>query len=100
MVKAYNWLLDFDLIPENLGGVTKNQIKKYIKDHSSVHIMNNRGLMEICFQNGFVNTLIFNCAEIDQMGTSLKSTDSLYVSTLDFVYIYEYFKCMSCILIQ
>ena len=32
MIRAYNWLLDFDLIPENLGDLTKNQIKMYIKD--------------------------------------------------------------------
>ena len=24
MIRAYNWLLDFDLIPENLGDLTKN----------------------------------------------------------------------------
>ena len=29
MIRAYNWLLDFDLIPENLGDLTKNQIKMY-----------------------------------------------------------------------
>ena len=27
MIRAYNWLLDFDLIPENLGDLTKNQNK-------------------------------------------------------------------------
>ena len=49
MIRAYNWLLDFDLIPENLGDLTKNQIKMYIKDILSVYIMNNRGLMEIFY---------------------------------------------------
>ena len=49
MIKAYNWLLDFDLIPENLDVLTKNQIKLYIKDILSVYIMNNRDLMEIFF---------------------------------------------------
>ena len=49
MIRAYNWLLDFDLIPENLGDLTKNQIKVYIKDILSVYIMNNRDLMEIFF---------------------------------------------------
>ena len=34
------------------------------------------------------------------MGTNLKSTDAHFVSTLDFVYIYEYPYCMPCILIQ
>ena len=27
MTRAYNWFLDFDLLPENLGELTKNQIK-------------------------------------------------------------------------
>ena len=49
MIRAYIWLLDFDLIPENLGDLTKNQIKMYIRDILSVDMMNNRGLMEICF---------------------------------------------------
>ena len=31
MIRAYNWLLDFDLIPENLEDLTKNQVKVYIK---------------------------------------------------------------------
>ena len=39
MIKAYKWLLDFDLIPENLGDLTQNQIKMYIKDILSVYIM-------------------------------------------------------------
>ena len=43
MIRSYNWLLDFGLIPENLGDLTKNQIKMYIKDILSVYIMNNRG---------------------------------------------------------
>ena len=49
MIRAYNWLLDFDLFPENLGDLTKNQIKMYVKDILSVYIMNNRSLMEIFF---------------------------------------------------
>ena len=49
MIRAYNWLLDFDLIPENLGNLTKNQIKMFIQEILSVYIMNNRGLMEIFF---------------------------------------------------
>ena len=49
MIRAYNWLLDFGLIPENLGDLTKNQIKLYIKDILSVYIMNNRDLMKIFF---------------------------------------------------
>ena len=49
MIRAYICLLDFDLIPENLEDLTKNQIKMYIKDILSVYIMNNRGLMEIFF---------------------------------------------------
>ena len=42
MIRTYNWLLDFDLIPENLGDLTKNQIKMYTKDFSSVYIIYNR----------------------------------------------------------
>ena len=49
MIRAYNWLLDFDLFPENLGELTKNQIKTYIKDILSVYNMNNRGLIDIFF---------------------------------------------------
>ena len=49
MIRAYNWLPDFDLIPENLEDLTKNQVKMYIKDALSVYIMNNRDLMEILF---------------------------------------------------
>ena len=49
MIRVYNWLLDFDLIPENLEELTKNQVKMYIKDALSVHIMNNRDFMEIFF---------------------------------------------------
>ena len=40
MIRAYNWLLDFDLMPEILGDLTKNQGKMYINDISSVYIMN------------------------------------------------------------
>ena len=32
MIRAYNWLLDFDKFPENLRDLTKNQIKMFIKD--------------------------------------------------------------------
>ena len=49
MIRAYNWLLDFDLIPENLENLTKNQVKMHIKDVLSVYIMNKRDLMEIFF---------------------------------------------------
>ena len=49
MIRAYNWLLYFDLIPENLEDLTKNQVKMCIKDALSVYIMNNRDLMEIFF---------------------------------------------------
>ena len=49
MIRAYNSLLDFDLIPENLEDLMKNQIKMYIKDALSVYIKNNRDLMEIFF---------------------------------------------------
>ena len=62
--------------------------------------MNNRGLMQIFFEKCFSNTLILDCAEIDQMGTNLNSTDAHFVSTLDFLYSYELSYCMSCILIQ
>ena len=90
MIRAYTWLLDFDLIPESLGDSTKNEIKMYIKDILSVYIMNNRGLMEKFFWKCFGNTLILDFAEIDQMGTNLKRIDAHFVSTLDFIYIYEY----------
>ena len=49
MIRAYNWLLDFDLFLENLGELIKNQIKTYIKDILSVYNMNNRGLKDIFF---------------------------------------------------
>ena len=49
IIRAYKWLLDFELIPENLEDLTKNQVKMYIKDALSVYIMNNRDLMEIFF---------------------------------------------------
>ena len=49
MIRVYNWLLDFDLIPENLEVLTEKQIKTYIKDFLLVYIMNNRGLIEIFF---------------------------------------------------
>ena len=49
MTKAYIWLLDFDFITENLGDLTKNHIKLYIKDILSVYVMNKRCLMEIFF---------------------------------------------------
>ena len=90
MIRAYNWLLDFDLTQENLGDLTKNQIKMYIKVISSVYIMNNRGLMQIFFWMCFSNTLLLDWAEIDQMGTNSESTVAHFVSSLDFVYIYEY----------
>ena len=49
MIRAYNWLLDFDLVPENVGDLTKNQIEMYIKGILSVYIMNNKGVMERIF---------------------------------------------------
>ena len=52
IIRAYKWLLDFDLVPQNLEDLTKNQIKMYIKDILSVYnrtVINNRSVMEIFF---------------------------------------------------
>ena len=49
MIRAYNWLMDFDLIPESLEALTKNEINVYLTDILSVYILNNKDLMAMFF---------------------------------------------------
>ena len=45
--KRLHWLLDFDLITEDLGASTKVQVMMYIKEILSVYIMNNRDFFAV-----------------------------------------------------
>ena len=79
MMKTYNWLLDFDLIPVNLKALTKTQKTLHIKDNPSVSTMNKKDLIVMFFSK---NSLL-DCAVIYRMGAKLKSTAAHFASRLD-----------------
>ena len=49
MIRAYNFLLDLHLIPDDLANLTKNQVRFNITKVLSVYIMDNKNLMSIFF---------------------------------------------------
>ena len=49
MIRAYNFLVDLDLIPDDLVSWTKNQVRFYITNVLSVYIKDNKDLMSSFF---------------------------------------------------